>query len=59
MTLDVPYEIGDPIIVDGKIEYVRGLHIFVTVDGKIKKYRIHIGGGRFVSINALEETPAK
>lgn len=52
MKIDIPFEIGDRIIVDGKIKIVKGIHVFICKNGTVKKYRFHIGDGEFVTINA-------
>ena len=54
MVIKTPYEIGDKVVVDGKNETVKGIHVYVKEDGTIAKWRLHLGDGRFVSLPNTE-----
>lgn len=54
MKLKVPYQIGDKIQVNGKTETIRGIHIYVTQNSEVIKWRFHIGRGKFVTIDNIE-----
>lgn len=43
MNIDIPYNIGDHIYVNGKKKTIRGIHIYITNDEMIKKYRFYLG----------------
>ena len=50
MNIVVPYKIGDSIEVNGVRYTIRGIHIYITQDSDVIKWRFHIGRGRFVTI---------
>lgn len=52
MKINISFEIGDRIFVDGKLKTIKGIHIYVGENGVIKKYRFHIGNSNFITINA-------
>lgn len=52
--VEVPYKIGDQVRVNGKTETIRGIHIYVTQTSEVSKWRFHIGGGKFVTIENIE-----
>lgn len=59
MKLEVPYQIGDKVLVNGKTETIRGIHIYVTQNSEIIKWRFHIGCGKFVTIDNIESQEDK
>ena len=59
MKLEVPYQIGDKVLVNGKTEMIRGIHIYVTQNSEVIKWRFHIGGGKFVTIENIESQESK
>ena len=50
MTINIGYEIGDIITVNGVKYEVKGVHIYVDADSNVRKTRIHIGNGKFITI---------
>lgn len=50
MNIEVPYKIGDRIEVNGVDYVIRGIHIYITQDSDVIKWRFHIGRGKFVTI---------
>lgn len=52
MKINIPFEIGDRIIDEGKIKTIKGIHLYIGKDGVIKKYRFHIGNHKFITTNA-------
>ena len=50
MQLDVPYKIGDEIEVDGQTFTIKGIHIYITLNSDVIKWRFHIGNGKFVTV---------
>lgn len=54
MQIRVPYKVGDSVKINGKTETIRGIHIYVTQNGGVAKWRFHIGGGKFVTIENIE-----
>lgn len=56
-TLEIPYKIGDKICVDGNSYVILGMHIYITQNSNVVKWRFHIGHGRFVTVeNTSQET---
>lgn len=54
MKIEVPYHIGEEVQVNGEKEIIRGIHIYVTQSSEVAKWRFHVGGGRFVSVENIE-----
>lgn len=54
MNIDIPYNIGDHIYVNGKKKTIRGIHIYIINDEMIKKYRFYLGG-EFFTLNNIDE----
>lgn len=52
MKLEIPFEIGDRIIVDGKIKYIHGIHVWITKDATVNTYRLYLGDGMYVTVEA-------
>lgn len=52
MKINIPFEIGDRIFVDGKLKTIKGIHIYIGENDIIKKYRLYIGNNNFITINA-------
>lgn len=52
MKINIPFELGDRIIVDGKLKTIKGIHVYIGENGKIKKYRFYISNNHFLTINA-------
>jgi hypothetical protein len=50
MTIEIPFEIGDTIVVDGVEETIKGVHVYIGNDGRIRKWRLYIGHMRFITI---------
>lgn len=50
MTVNIPYEIGDTIVVGGVPRVIRGIHIYVTGNGKVVRWRFYVGDNKFVSL---------
>lgn len=50
MKLDIPYKIGDTIKVSGETFTIKGIHIYVTINSDVVKWRFHVGHGRFITI---------
>ena len=55
MTLNIPYEIGEEVILDGKKETIYGIHIFIKQDSSVGGYRLHIGNGKFITVEKNAE----
>lgn len=51
MKLNIPYSIGDSIQVNGKAETIKGIHIYVTEDGEIGKWRFYLSNHEFYSVD--------
>ena len=45
MIIDIPFEIGDEITVDGEKVEIKGLHCFVDQEGEVSNVRAYIGTG--------------
>lgn len=45
MKIDIPYEVGNEIVVDGVKQTIKGLHIFVNQHGEVANIRAYVGGG--------------
>lgn len=54
MNVNVPYKIGDKITVNGREQTIKGIHIYVTQNSDVIKWRFHIGHGQFVTIENNE-----
>lgn len=52
MNINIPFEIGDRLIVDGKLKTIKGIHLYIGDNGVIRKYRFHIGNSDFITIDA-------
>ena len=50
MTINVPYEIGEKVVLNGQQEEIKGIHVFIGIDGDVKKWRFHVGNARFITI---------
>ena len=44
MTLDIPFNIGEEIIVDGNKKTIKGMHLYVNKNGEVSNIRLHFGG---------------
>ena len=55
MKIEVPFHIGDKIEIDGCVEEIKGIHIYVTQNSDIAKWRIHIGRGKFVTVDSIKK----
>lgn len=45
MIIDIPFEIGDEITVDGEKVEIKGLHCFIDQEGEVSNIRAYIGTG--------------
>lgn len=52
MKLEIPFEIGDRIIVDGKLRRIHGIHVWITCEGTVNTYRLYLGDGMYVTVDA-------
>lgn len=52
MTLEIPFEIGDRIIVDGKVKIIHGIHVWITMEGAVNTWRLYLGDGMYVTVEA-------
>ena len=50
MTVDIHYDIGGIITVDGEKQRIEGLHIYISQDGEVSNVRAHIGHGKYVTV---------
>lgn len=44
MKIDIPWEIGDEITIDGRQETIKGLHCFIDQYGEVTNVSAYIGG---------------
>ena len=52
MLINIPYEIGEKINVNGKNETIKGLHIYLNREEKISNIRAYIGHSKYITIEA-------
>lgn len=52
--VDIP-EYGDKIWYNGKLKTVLGVHVYFGKDNKILSYMVHIGHGKFITIQLGEQ----
>lgn len=52
MKLEIPFEIGDRIIVDGKVKTIKAMHLWITEEGSLNTYRFYLGNGMYVTVEA-------
>lgn len=52
--IDIP-EYGDKILYNGKLQTFLGVHVYLGKDNKILSYMVHIGHGKFITIELGEE----
>lgn len=45
MRIDIPYEIGDEIIIDGEKVKIKGLHCFIDKNGELSNVRAYTDRG--------------
>lgn len=50
MLIEIPYEIGDEIIVNGEKAEIKGLHCFVNQTGELTNVRAYIGPGGAITL---------
>ena len=43
MTLDIPFSIGDKIILNGEKKVIKGMHLYVNLDGEVTNIRLYFG----------------
>ena len=43
MTIEIPFDIGQEILVDGVKAEIKGLHCFVNRDGEVSNIRAYVG----------------
>ncbi len=52
MLINIPYEIGDKITVNGEKKTIKGLHIYLNREEKISNIRAHIGKAKYITIES-------
>jgi hypothetical protein len=43
MTLDIPFSIGDKIILNGEKKVIKGMHLYVNLEGEVTNIRLYFG----------------
>ena len=50
MKFDILYNIGDQIKIGWVVYKIKGIHLYITGTGEIKKYRIYVGNNKFITV---------
>lgn len=55
MTINVPINVGDTVIINGIEFLVRGVHVYIDKTGCVINLRIHIGYGEFITFEVKKQ----
>ena len=43
MTLNIPFSIGEKIVINGQEKTIKGMHLYVNASGEVSNIRLHFG----------------